>query len=111
MTPPTGLTASEGTFDDRVRVSWDAVSGATGYLLGISPYDVGPPYTVWVQGTTYDDMNALPADSLWEYWVYACTDPSTCSGDSGSVWGWNGIFIFIDGIESGDPSQWSSVQY
>ena len=111
MTPPTGLTASEGAFDDRVRVSWDAVSGATGYLLGISPYDVGVPYTVWVQGTTYDDMNALPADSLWEYWVYACTDPSTCSTSSDSVWGWIGAFIFVDDFESGDLSAWSSVQY
>ncbi len=111
LTPPNGVTASQGTFLDRVRVTWDAVSGATGYLVARAPDDGGLPTTEWVSGTMWDDMGALPAGSFWEYWVYACTDPSTCSGDSGSVWGWIGTFIFIDGFESGDPSQWSSVQY
>ncbi|MCK5378095.1 MAG: fibronectin type III domain-containing protein [Acidobacteria bacterium] len=109
LSAPTGLTATEGTLLDRVRLVWDAVPGANGYLLGVNPYDGGVPYTVWVDGTTYDDMDALPAGSLWEYWVYACTDPSSCSGSSGSVWGWIGTFIFVDGFESGDLSEWSSV--
>jgi hypothetical protein len=111
LTPPTGVTASQGTLYDRVRVSWDAVSGATGYLVGRAPEGGGIPTTDWVTGTTYDDMNALPAGSFWEYWVYACTDPSFCSSSSESVWGWIGTYIFIDGFESGDMSEWSSVQY
>ena len=111
LTPPTGVSASRGTLYDRVRVTWDAVSGANGYLVGRAPEGGGIPTTEWVTGTTYDDMNALPAGSFWEYWVYACTDPSSCSSSTGSVWGWIGTFIFIDGFESGDLSEWSSFQY
>lgn len=111
LAPPSGVAASQGTFLDRVRLTWSAVPGAAGYLVARSPDGGGIPTTEWVTGTMWDDMGALPAGSFWEYWVYACTDPSTCSSDSGSVWGWIGEFIFIDGFESGDPLDWSSVQY
>jgi len=111
LAPPNGVAASQGTFLDRVRVTWNAVPGATGYLVARAPDGGGLPTTLWVTGTMWDDMGALPAGSFWEYWVYACTDPSSCSSDSGSVWGWIGTFIFIDGFESGDLSRWSSVQY
>ena len=104
LSAPTGLTDTEGTLLDRVRLVWDPVPGASGYLLGVSPYDWGTHYTLWVDGTTYDDMNALPAGSLWEYWVYACTDPSSSSGSSPSVCGWIADFIFVDGFKSGDLS-------
>ncbi|RLE17497.1 MAG: hypothetical protein DRJ65_22710, partial [Acidobacteria bacterium] len=67
------------------------------------------PFSIWVDGTTYDHMEALPVGSHWEYWVSACTDPSSCSGSTPSVWGWIGTFIFVDGFESGDLSKWSSV--
>ena len=111
LAPPNGVSASQGTFLDRVRVTWSAVPGATGYLVARAPDGGGIPTTMWVTGTMWDDMGALPAGSFWEYWVYACTDPSACSSDSGPVWGWIGTFIFIDGFESGDPLEWSSVQY
>ncbi len=111
IAPPTGVTASQGTLYDRVLISWDAVSGANGYLVGRAPESGGVPTTEWVTETTYNDMNALPAGSFWEYWVYACTDPSSCSTSTGSVWGWIGTYIFIDGFESGDLSGWSSAQY
>jgi len=111
MAPPTGLSASQGTFDDRVRVSWDGVSGATGYLVGRVLYGGGMPTTVWVTTTTWDDMNALPLGSTWEYWVYACTDPSTCSASSDPAWGWISSLIFADGFESGDLLGWSDSQY
>jgi hypothetical protein len=111
IAPPTGVTATQGTLYDRVRLTWDSVPGANGYLVNRVPENGGAPTSEWVAGTTWDDMNALPAGSFWEYWVYACTDPSTCSSDSGSVWGWIGTFIFIDGFESGDLSRWSDTQY
>jgi hypothetical protein len=33
LAPPTGVTATDGTFTDRVRVSWNAVAGATKYKV------------------------------------------------------------------------------
>jgi len=106
---PTGIVASDGTFLDRVRLGWNAVPGGAGYPLTVYPPDGSFPYSIWVDGTAYDHMDALPVDSHWEYSVSACVDPSSCSGDTPSVWGWIGTFIFVDGFESGDLSGWSNV--
>ena len=110
LVPPVGLTASQGAFNDRVRLTWDAVSGATGYMLFRVLYGGSMPTSQWVTSTTWDDMNALPQGSTWEYSVAACTDPSTCSASSSPAWGWMSSLIFADGFESGDTSEWSSVQ-
>jgi len=107
MAPPTGLTASQGAFSDRVRLTWDAAAGATGYLVSRVLYSGGMPTTQWVTATTWDDMNALPQGSTWEYSVSACTDPSTCSASSDPAWGWMSSLIFADDFESGDLSGWS----
>lgn len=107
LVPPTGLTASQGTFDDRVRLSWSPVSGAAGYLIVRELYGSGTPTTQWVTTTTWDDMNTLPQDSTWEYRIQACTDPSTCSTGSDPAWGWTERYIFRDGFESSDLLGWS----
>lgn len=111
LTPPTGLTASQGAFNDRIRVSWDAVPGATGYMVFRVLYAGSMPTTQWVTSTTWDDMYALPQGSTWEYSVAACTDPSACSAFSGPAWGRMSSLIFADGFESGDPLDWSQVVY
>jgi hypothetical protein len=108
---PTGVVASHGTFDDRVRVSWNPVAGASGYLVGRMPVDGGLPSTVWVTGTVLDDVHALPEGSVWEYWVSACFDPSSCSGNSASAYGWMRAAMFADGFESGSTSGWSQTRY
>jgi len=111
ITPPTGLTASQGTFNDRVRLTWNAVAGATGYRITGMPNGGGLPTIMWVTGTSWDDFGALPVGSLWEYWVEACTSPGSCSSSTTSVWGWIGDPIFADGFETGDMLEWSNVQY
>jgi fibronectin type 3 domain-containing protein len=55
-TDPTNVAATDGTFGDRINLSWDPVAGATGYniykdsLLEVNNY----------AGTSWDDFGATP---------------------------------------------------
>lgn len=58
---PSGLSASDGLYSDKVRVSWDPVPGATLYLIQRSESATGPFADLSsVSGTTYDDTTATP---------------------------------------------------
>jgi fibronectin type 3 domain-containing protein len=78
---PTGVSATDGTYTDRVRVTWTASPGATSYEVW---RDVarGGPYNLrgMVSGTTYDDRDASPGVVYW-YKVKAC-NASGCSAFS-----------------------------
>ena len=78
---PTGVSATDGTYTDRVRVTWNASAGATQYEVWRDVAQ-GGPYTLrgTVTGTTYDDMDAAPSVVYW-YKVKAC-NPSGCSAFS-----------------------------
>ncbi len=70
---PGNVAASDGTFTDRVRITWTAVSDATSYALyrrhlGTTPWDL---WNSFVQGTTTDDTAAIPGIT-YEYSVRAC---------------------------------------
>ena len=70
---PAGVQASDGTYADKVRVTWNAVTGARSYqayrLEGETPVAVGP----WQSGTTCDDAGATPA-IIHTYRVRAALD-------------------------------------
>ena len=78
---PTGVSATDGTYTDRVRVTWNPSPGATSYEVW---RDVarGGPYNLrgTVSGTTYDDRDASPGVVYW-YKVKAC-NASGCSAFS-----------------------------
>ncbi|OQX78719.1 MAG: hypothetical protein B6D61_04885, partial [Bacteroidetes bacterium 4484_249] len=72
--------ASDGTYDDRIRVTWDEVSGATHYRVyrntdddQISAY----PVTEWGQFEVleYDDFDVDPG-KYYYYWAIAANNPS-----------------------------------
>jgi PKD repeat protein len=68
---PTGVSASDGTYSDRVRVSWNPSAGATGYWIYRNT-TASPPATE-IGGsfsTTYDDSTAV-AGQVYYYWVRA----------------------------------------
>ena len=76
--PPTGLTASDGTYPDKVRVSWNPVCNGPLY---ISYYRVsrassqdGPRTAIgpWQTSLTFDDTTALPGTTYY-YWVQTAT--------------------------------------
>ncbi len=80
---PTNVSATDGTFCDRVRVTWNGVGGSSGYKLYRSTSNSacsGSPIAT-PTGTTYDDFTASPGTTYY-YSVKstnACGD-SACSG-------------------------------
>jgi len=67
---PTGVQASDGAFTDRIRVSWNLVSTASGYRIyrSLTDDDPNPPYLASVSGgtaTSYDDFTAAPNTQYW----------------------------------------------
>jgi len=68
----TGVAATDGTFTDRVRVTWNAAPGATRYEVWREVTE-GGPYSLrsTVTGTTYDDREAALGRRYW-YRVRAC---------------------------------------
>lgn len=82
MPAPTGITATDGTFSDRVRVTWNAVSPPSGvdavtqYKIYRASSDIVNPNSSVLIGTvdaptlTYDDLTAI-VGTTYNYWVVA----------------------------------------
>lgn len=88
---PAGVQASDGTYPDRVRVTWPAVSGATQYRVfrgeGNDPA-MATELSPWISVTSFDDTTAAPPSSgggcsggtsphYYNYWVKARNDCGT----------------------------------
>jgi len=71
---PTGLSASDGTYTNKIVVTWNAASDATGYQVwrSISNNITISSNLVTTANTTYDDLTAAttPGTILY-YWVKA----------------------------------------
>ena len=84
---PTGLSASQGTFTDRVRLTWQAAAGAASYEVYRAPVEAGPyALLATVTTTTYDDAAVEPGKVYW-YKVRACASAG-CSALSSPVSGY-----------------------
>jgi len=68
--PPTGVTASDGTYCDKVRVQWNSVTGATGYNIYRDGNKLNP---VPVTTSLWDDTTANPG-THYQYQVTAIND-------------------------------------
>jgi len=77
LTAPTNLSASDGAFSDGVHVSWDAVAGATHYMVYRSNIagSNGSPLTEWITSTNYIDSTSNDGD-FYYYSVKAAQDVS-----------------------------------
>jgi hypothetical protein len=97
--PPTGLdtprnvSATDGTYADKVRVTWTTVGGATRYYIYRSTSSVTPSFSttpiasVDAPVVQYDDLSAA-LGTVYYYWVRAvsATDVSDFSAsDSGYI--------------------------
>ncbi|MBI2440966.1 MAG: hypothetical protein HYV35_06290 [Lentisphaerae bacterium] len=68
---PTGVDASYDFYIDRVRVTWDAAAGATGYEVwrgASNDTDLATNIGTGISETNYDDM-AATAGTPYYYWV------------------------------------------
>ena len=77
ISAPTGVTASRGTYSDRVIVGWSAVSGATHYHVYRATSSSGSKTSIgsWQTGTSYTDTGVTPGTTYY-YWVAAATSSS-----------------------------------
>ena len=77
LAAPAGVSASGGTYSDKVRVTWNAVSGATHYRVYYSTSTAGAKTALgsWQTATTYDDAS-VAAEVTRYYWVQAAKDSS-----------------------------------
>ena len=74
LTAPTGVAASDGTYTDKVSVTWNASSGATRYEVyrNTSNSHTGETLLTSSQSSSpYDDTSADPGETYY-YWVKAC---------------------------------------
>ncbi|NLE67746.1 MAG: PQQ-binding-like beta-propeller repeat protein [Lentisphaerae bacterium] len=73
---PDNLTASAGTYFDRIRLSWDTVDGAIGYTLWRATTNDPAQASLLLSGIvsgTYDDLTAMKG-LRYTYWVSASNE-------------------------------------
>lgn len=85
LDPPTGVQASDGTFTDRVQITWTKSSGAVDYKV----FRDNQSNLLATTGdlATYDDIN-LPDALPHTYWVKAINASAEESAFSASDTGW-----------------------
>lgn len=81
---PTNVQATDGSHTDKVRITWNSVSGATSYIVyrNTSNSSSGRVQLGTISSTTYDDTSAQ-AGQTYHYWVRARNNAGT-SGYSAS---------------------------
>jgi hypothetical protein len=83
--PPTGVSASDGTFTDKVQVSWSASAGATHYQVFRNTSNNSSSATLLSSSfpsSPYNDTSAV-AGTTYFYWIKAC-NAGGCSSFSAS---------------------------
>jgi hypothetical protein len=86
---PTGVSASDGTYTDKVRISWSPSAGADDYKVFRNTTNSSAGAAELVSGhsaTSYDDFSAAPGLTYY-YWVKAC-NYAGCSDYSAYDSGW-----------------------
>ena len=94
--PPTGVTASEGSLTDKVRITWETSSDAAFFQVFRSTTDSLPDASILIgdhPASPFDDTSAVPGIT-YHYWIKAC-NIGGCSGFSSSVSGRRGILIYL----------------
>jgi len=89
---PTGISASDGTFTDRVQVSWSASTGATYYqVFRHTSNDSSSAISLSSShpSSPYDDTSAV-AGTTYYYWIKACNSGG-CSSYSASDSGYRQV--------------------
>lgn len=98
ISAPTGVSASDGTYKDKVRVTWDALSYATGYEVWRNTYNDTSPATKLADTTDtfYDDYSA-DVCTYYYYWIKAKDSAGYASSFSGSDSGYRRSLVLAWG--------------
>jgi hypothetical protein len=90
--PPTNVVASDGTYTDRVQVTWSSSAGATYYEIHRATSSGGTKSLLGSPAASpYDDTSAV-AGTTYYYWVKACNS-----------WGCSDFSAYDTGYRSGTP--------
>lgn len=83
---PTGVSASDGTYTNKVRITWITANDATGYQLFRNTINSSNDLPVFATttATNYDD-NSASAGSNYYYWVKATNTAGASEFSSGDV--------------------------
>ncbi|MBT8363237.1 MAG: hypothetical protein KJP23_00930, partial [Deltaproteobacteria bacterium] len=106
LLPPTGVSASDGTYNDRVDVSWNAVNDAYAYQVWrnvISNENTATQLSSNVFATHYNDYSATPGQ-IYYYWVKSRTYGLIISDFSEYDTGWLTSTEPVTSIEISGPS-------
>jgi fibronectin type 3 domain-containing protein len=111
--PPTGVSASDGTYTDKVQVSWAASAGATYYQVFRNTTNSSAGATSLTSShssSPYNDTSAV-AGTTYYYWVKACNSAG-CSGFSASDSGYRATSTIANGdFEAGHDGSWTEYSY
>ncbi|MEO5714701.1 MAG: autotransporter-associated beta strand repeat-containing protein [Luteolibacter sp.] len=104
---PTGLYATDGTYNSRVQLGWTGVANAAGYEIWRNSVNNSATAVKisgsLVAGTTYDDIT-VPYATVYYYWAKAVNDGGT-SPFSGVASGFRGSVPTITDITNRTISQ------
>ena len=73
LAAPTGVAATDGTYTNKIQVTWNSVASATHYQVyrnTVNNSGTASALNDWTAGTTYDDLTAEAGDTYY-YWVKA----------------------------------------
>jgi len=105
--------ATDGTYTDRVEISWNSVPGASYYRLyrGTSRYSIGATaLSNWQTGLTFSDATAATG-TIYYYWVKAANNSS---GTNSTGFGMNDTgfrnYLPPTGLTASDGSSTSYIQ-
>ena len=89
---PSGLTASQGEYENKIVVKWNASTGATHYRLSYSTSSTGTKTALgnWQTSTTFTHSSGLKENQNYYYWVQAASNSSgaNATGYSTMATGW-----------------------
>jgi hypothetical protein len=107
--PPTSVSASDGTFTDMVEISWTVSADATYYqVFRHTSSDSASPFKLTSSHpfSPYNDTSAVP-ETTYYYWVKAC-NPAGCSTYSTPDMGWRSLVNIANGdFEAGNDGSWT----
>lgn len=108
LSPPSALSASQGTSADNVQLSWNGSSGAAGYIILRSQATESNTASEVARSslTAYND-SAISAGTLYYYWIKAYTTANTSSYSTGAS-GYCG-FSVPTGVAASDGTYYSCV--
>ena len=113
--PPTGMSATDGTYTDKIAISWDSVAGADKYYIyRYTSNSSGSAMSLGsTTSTSYNDTSATPGVTYY-YWVKAYQNSgSIYSGYSSCDTGYRKLSVptgfSSSATTSGATISWSAV--